>query len=59
MKIRYTDGPDVLTVTPAGRSAFAATRGEWIEDVPADVAESLIAQGWESDAKRAPKNEKE
>lgn len=37
MEVRYTEGPDEVTVAPAGHPSFQATRGEWV-DVPDEVA---------------------
>jgi hypothetical protein len=59
MKIRYTEGPDELSVAPAGKPGFTATRGEWVE-VDNDVGKSLLAQGWEAESKaRGAKSERE
>lgn len=57
-RIRYTDGPDEVSVSPAGHPQFVASRGEWVDDVPAEVAKQLVAQGWESESKaRSAKSE--
>jgi len=57
-KVRYTDGPDEVTVVPAGKESFAATRGEWVE-VDAEVADGLAEQGWEIERASRPKTDKE
>lgn len=57
-RIRYTEGPDELSVAPAGRTGFVAQRGEWVDVEDADVANSLVEQGWERESKaRGAKNE--
>lgn len=60
-RIRYTEGPDELSVAPAGQPGFVAQRGEWVDVEDADVAKGLVEQGWERESSKArgAKNERE
>ncbi len=60
-RIRYTEGPDELSVHPAGKPGFVAQRGEWVDVDDAEVAKSLADQGWERESTKArsAKTEKE
>lgn len=54
MKVRYEDGPDSLLIAEVG---IKAERGETVE-VPTEVGEKLVEQGWEA-AKSNAKPKKE
>lgn len=44
MKVRYTEGPETLLIAAVG---VEAERGKAVE-VPTEIGESLVEQGWES-----------
>lgn len=53
MKVRYTDGPDSLVIAAIG---VEAKRGEAVE-VPTEIGESLVEQGWSEVKSTAKKKE--
>lgn len=55
MKVLYEDGPDSLLIAEVG---VIAERGEAVE-VPTEVGEKLVEQGWTSTSKSTPKPKKE
>jgi hypothetical protein len=44
VKVRYTEGPESLVIAAIG---VEVKRGETVE-VPVEVGESLVDQGWET-----------
>lgn len=53
MKVRYTEGPDALVIAAIG---VEAKRDEVVE-VPTEVGEALVDQGWEASKSTAKKKE--
>lgn len=55
MKVRYKEGPDALVIATVG---VKAERGEAVE-VPNEIGEQLVAQGWDEVKSTAKKKEAE
>jgi hypothetical protein len=53
VKVRYTDGPDCLLIAEIG---VKVERGETVE-VPTEVGEKLVEQGWETAKSTTKKKE--